>query len=404
VSALTDSRMEPRAGGAVVSAGTAVRATVRRRRRRAVIATSSLAAIILVAMSAAAYADVDWGAPAPPIGAQPDAVDVGTAPPDARPAPQAGPNGRITRAQLLAATVNLPAWPRTSPTSTFCPDGRVRLTPKKGADGRYEFKLDKVAYANIDADASAETLAVVRCERQDTGDDQLLAFDRNGSGKIVLVGQVIHTSRDTDTGWLANVRPGAGSTVQVEVLDLRPGPGTAEAWSQRQWRTFGRTGKTFSQTAGPRAFPPNPNFVDLELKAATKLVYGPPADARQQRFGRMTVTVKNNGPTDADAVRISWEINQYEVWRNGAAWSGCARTGWQRHGAAGVGTTSVWCDLGKLTAGEQRRITIGFHVFSEVKPAHGAVSINRTPRGGVPVPWDADADDNYKVFPIGTSN
>ncbi len=139
---------------AVRPAGTnAVRLTVRRRRQRAAVATAA-AVVLAVVVPMGAHAALNRSRPVAGAGTD-RRTDARRRRPTPTPAPatptttpstasptSAGPDGRISRAQLLAARVDLPGWPSYTPAT--CTTDNVRLRepqpdqrPELGGELRY---------------------------------------------------------------------------------------------------------------------------------------------------------------------------------------------------------------------------------------------------------------------------
>ncbi|MFI7603922.1 hypothetical protein ACIBTV_02215 [Micromonospora sp. NPDC049366] len=274
-----------------------VRRTVRRRRRTAVVAAA--VAVLAVAIPVGANAALD-GRPTPPGPAQtgdptpsaptPPPTPSASATPSATPATPAAPDGRITRARLLAARVDLPAWQTGVPGTCTTRDVRLREPQREYLP---EVRGD-LRYGDLDDDGATETVALVACRYGEASAKQVVAFDRDRDGRIVTLGRVIGTREDMDDITAFSVE--AGGVVRVQVADIQPCCGTP-AWSpQRQWRTYKWTGERFDQTSGPTRFGADPRLTDLTLSAGDLRLS--PTDESGQRIAFVTVTVVNKGPVD----------------------------------------------------------------------------------------------------------
>lgn len=277
----------------------AVRQAVRRRRRRTAVVTAA-AVLLAVAIPVGANAALDrrsgpppapaqTGEPTPPATASPTPSPTPTAS-TASPTP-AAPDGRISRAQLLAARVDLPSWPPYTPAT--CTTDNVRLR----ADAKTEYVpevLGDVDYGDLDGDGATETVALVACRYGEARAKQVLAFDRDAAGRIVTMGRVVGTREGMEDITAFSVEPDGG--IRAEVADIQPCCDTPRWSPQQQWRTYAWTGSRFNQTAGPTKFGTDPRLTDLTL-SASDLVLGP-ADTNGRRTGTVTVTVTNKGPVD----------------------------------------------------------------------------------------------------------
>ncbi|QGN46757.1 hypothetical protein ACN26Y_10890 [Micromonospora sp. WMMD558] len=278
----------------------AVRETVRRRHRRAAV-TVAAAVALAVAVPVAAHATLDRRGGAPPVPGEtpaPTSSAPGPSPIAPTPTPSTAgpplgpPDGRITRPQLLAAKLSLPAW-RAGP---GCPTEGIRLT----ADAREETNtLLALDHGDADGDGAPETVALVQCVLGTGGPMQVVAFDRDERGEIVTVGQVTRTVR-SGPQWILGLEVTGAGVVRVEVADLAPGGGWPLDWSQRQWRGYRWTGDRFTQVAGPTSFGPNPHLSEAPAERADASITTPATATliRQDDgsfLGRLTVTVRWNG-------------------------------------------------------------------------------------------------------------
>ncbi|MEV6811113.1 hypothetical protein [Micromonospora sp. NPDC051296] len=298
-------------GPAVRPAGTdAVRLTVRRRRQRATVAVAA-AVVLAVVVPLGAHARLGRTDP-PPLPAQtgePTPAETPTptgTPSSATPTPTsgasgrtpAGSDGRISRAQLLAARVGLPDWPPYPPTTCTTQDVRLR-EPQRGQ--RPELR-GELRYGDLDGDGRTDTIALVACRFGETLAKQVVAFSRDDAGRIVTLGQVVGTREGL--GDITEVSVASDGTVRVAVADIQPCCDAPKWWPQQQWRTYAWTGTRFDQTAGPAKFGTDPRLTDLTLTTG-ELVLDPP-DTDGGRTASLTVTVTNKGPVDVP--RLGFEI------------------------------------------------------------------------------------------------
>jgi hypothetical protein len=372
-------------------AGTAaVRRTVRRRRQvKAVVVTA--AAALIVAVPVATYAALDRD-PAP-VGPRPDlpATSAPTTPP-ASPTPsaartdaQAAADERIREADLLAATVDLPAWAETAPAT--CGTDDVRLRRSSGTP--VPVLLDLV-YVDVDTDGSAEAVARLICPVEGASPRQVTVFDRDSRGRIVTFGQVVRTGQDGIVEMRA-VTAGPGGTVRVRVAGQAMCCDVDPADVPLQWRTYAWTGGRFRQTAGPTEFPPPPTPPAVRLTvSASDMVYGP-KDGDGNRRATTTVTIGNPGGATVEFPMITFPENG----RDHAAhsdWSGCPTA---------LGRPDrVICVARPLAPGETRTIPFPFVTASDGPPGSATVRVEvGADRDGTAVP-DTDAQTTFQVsFP-----
>jgi hypothetical protein len=144
-------------------------------------------------------------------------------------------------------------------------------------------------------------VALVACRYGEASAKQVLAFDRDDTGRIVTMGRVVGTHDGMDDITDFSVRD--DGKLRAYVADIQPCCSTPEWSPQRQWRTYAWTGERFTQTAGPTKFGVDPRLTNLTLRAGD-LVVGP-ADTKGNRTATVTVTVVNNGPVDVPQLGFS---------------------------------------------------------------------------------------------------
>ncbi|WP_091242171.1 hypothetical protein [Micromonospora matsumotoense] len=193
-------------------------------------------------------------------------------------------------------------------------------------------------------------MAVVQCVFGTHGWQQVVAFDRDSTGRVVTVGRVVLSARERPQ-WLIGVQVRGDGVVRVQVGDIYPGGGWAGEWSQRQWRGYRWDGGSFRQVSGPTTFPVNPHEVNLVV-TATDLVLGVAPDG--SRAGGTTVRVRNVGSAPARSVALRFDLPA-ALRPDGDGWKAC-RT------APGTAGGPVRCDLGGLAPGAEFRLSLGLRV------------------------------------------
>jgi len=378
----------------------AVRATVRRRRRIAATA-AVVTAVVLVAAPVAGYAalDNDGGPdPAPGVSSTPTPEESTTPTPPPSPSastttPPAAPDGRISRADLLKARVNLPGWASDAP----CPERNARLTAVGEEDG--DNLLTTVKYGDVDRDGAQETVAIVSCVYMQTGQTQVVAFDRDAAGKIVVLGRVVATDRivgygtPDNIGWIAGIDPRPDGTVRVEVGDRQPCCGWKEEWTSRDNRTYTWQDGRFRQTGGPVRFAPNPLLTDLvAIAPEVKLLVNNDGNP----YGTISVTVRNRGSVTAKEIVLTLSFARFEGYRIGPGWAACT----DLEPKLNERTSSYSCTLTEpLAAGADRTLRFGIQgAATGPVNAEGTVTVERhTDEGYIP---DRTGDDNTAEFLI----
>jgi hypothetical protein len=373
-----------------------VRTVVRRRRRTAVI-LAGVAALALVAVPAAVFAAMNRDTPPPP-GTR---VTTPAAPPPttAPPSPTASrtppaPDGRIGRAELLAARLDLPRWQA----GAGCARNDVRLVEAPARKGTVW--LSTLAYGDVDRDGAEETLIVVRCMGNSVGFgvEQAVAVDRDPDGRIVAIGRV--TATDTDVRWLRELDARPDGSVRIRVADVLPFDDQPESLAQYQWRTYAMVDGGFRQTGGPTSFGANPRVVDLSI-TASDLRFS--ADAGDRR-GTVTVTVRNAGPRDARGVNVTLEYGDVNLRTTGAGWNRCAEV---HTGSGAVSVPASWhsCLLAVVPAGATRTLVLdlsaeaGLSIGSGGSPAEARV--HHEADSSLPLP-DLNPADNQDPFHLRT--
>ncbi|MER7419943.1 hypothetical protein ABT346_24715, partial [Micromonospora peucetia] len=277
--------------------------------------------------------------------------------PSPRPSPDASrspsspavPDGRITERQLRAAALDLPAWAGRNCVDTT----RVILLPASTNEVDRPY-LISVTHGDVDADGTAETLALLGCRIGEASAKQVVAFDRDAAGRIVALGRVARTHEKGDGGF-ENVRAVAvaGGKVRVQVADIQPCCSIPAYWARQQWRTYGWDGELFSQTGGPTTWGRDSRLTDLAISAGP-FVLGP-ADERGRLQGTVTLTVTNRGPLDTD--RVAFQHLESFGAPDGGDWDRCE--------PARVQPEWPSCLTEGVPAGERRSWTFRFRLGPE---------------------------------------
>ncbi|MFC4146339.1 hypothetical protein ACFO0M_08740 [Micromonospora mangrovi] len=302
-----------------------VRETVRRRRRRSATAAAAVA-VCTLAVPVAGWAAVGRHpvAPPAPVGTlPPEPTPTGTPEASATPAPSVSATGaqaRISRADLLAATVDLPDWPAGAP----CASGPTRLIDPKGRPGDAILSGFVGGYGDVDSDGVAEPVALIRClVTEGAYPEQVVAFDRDAAGRVVVLGQVFRSdATKPESLFSLSVHP--DGLVRVEVTDVVRTDASVPDETHRQWRGYRWNGTRFAQTDGPSSFtppagtggtgpapttsPPAPPAPRLFEILGSTLDYGAP-DGTGTRHGSTTITIANTGGGTVEHPMVSYVDN-----------------------------------------------------------------------------------------------
>ncbi|MEU4338882.1 hypothetical protein AB0F59_30245 [Micromonospora lupini] len=336
------------------------RRTLRRRRQTRAVAVAATAVVLVLApVVANAAMKGDRTPPVPAVSVEPTAP----ATPDATPTPAStpsgpasptgsatqAPDGQISRAQLLAARVDLPTWPQTVPST--CTTSNVRLATD-ASKAIVPLLTDlPVDHADLDGDGTQETVAVVACRYGEALAKQVVAFDRDDDGRIVPLGRVVRTTDGVED--ILGVTLTAAGSVDVRVADLQPCCETPTYWPQEQTRTYRFKGGRFVQTGGPTKFGKDPRLTDLRLSMTHELV-----NVTGGRELTIVFTVTNAGSVDAAQI----QFRGLDV--------GAPTTGdWSRcDPAAAAADDHRTCLVPGVPAGESRRYTFVQRVPSSSGP------------------------------------
>jgi hypothetical protein len=348
----------------------AVRRTVRGRNRRRWGATATTA-LALFGGSAIGYATMSGPDhrpgpvdPTPSISVSP--TPEGSTSPTPGPSVTTGgptsavPDGRISRAQLLGASVTLPAWRA----GRGCPTSAVRISGDDREGINWLLALD---HGDVDGDGAVETVALVQCVLGTGGPMQVVAFDRDEQGKVVTLGRVVATTIDKPQ-WLFALDVVADGTVRVQVGDIAPGGGWSADWSQRQWRGYRWKDDAFAQVSGPTSFGPNPNLADIAV-TTTDLVLTTADDG--SRTGTATVRIRNRGTGPVPRVALQLGVPA-PVRPDVDGWAPCG-------GEPQNTSEPVTCDLGRLAAGAEVRLDLSFRAGVGITVGTGKADVDVQP-------------------------
>ncbi|WDZ85418.1 hypothetical protein [Micromonospora cathayae] len=335
-----------------------VRRTVRRRHQRRV-ATVAAVTVAAVALPIAGFAALARHDDPPPTPGQTTPAPLPTTPPtSAVPDPTrtpssspTGPDGLITRAQLLATRLDLPDWEP----GPACPAESVRLAGDDDTPGTVF--LAGLDHGDVDRDGVVETVVRLQCVRPYGGLGQVVALERNAQGGIVVLARVMHTDVDTPEV-LDAVEVRDDGTVRVRITDRLPG---APGPRQTLWRTYRWTGDGFVHSGGPTGWPVAPGASGTPTGTAppgrppltvtaTDLVYEPAADVGGYR-GTSTVTVVNTSSRTIQHPMVTFPTSETDHPVH-AEWTDCP---------TGVGRPDrLTCVTRPMAPGEKRRIVFPF--------------------------------------------
>ena len=289
--------------------------SAKRRRRRDWPLAAAAVAVVLLLVPVFVYVFAGRGSNEPSATTPTQPVPQTSAPGTTEPATP--PDGRIPLSVLRNATLDIPAWP--SDARTRGPSGRVRFSKGQSVTAvgnGIRLRIDNAVYGDVDRDGAQETVVNVTSGAEG-GSWQVLAFDRDRSGRIITLGRVVAT-----TGAIkvisSDISVTGGGTVRVKVGDFLTCCGEDATIAQWQTRDYVMRNSRFLQTGGPTAFGLNPRLTELSL-TAEDLVLGAPVDGVRHGILRVTVTVLEPVIPDQLVLLLQMPAN---LQREGSAWTG----------------------------------------------------------------------------------
>lgn len=228
------------------------------------------------------------------------------------PSPAAG-TGEITLDELAASPIDLPPWGTPAPGDIDplppCPTSGVTIHPSYV--GMQEVNAEQLEYGDIDHDRVRETIVLIECPVYQSGRQQVVALDRDPSGAIVLLGQVVGQGIGAGTikhleGFVLS-RP---DRVGVTVSDRQPCCGAATELGEYQLRWYSWRGDKFAQTGGPRQFHPVPADYGKPTTTIAPLVLGPAVNGR--RVGSTSALITNPGPASTPGIRVEIVVHEQD--------------------------------------------------------------------------------------------
>lgn len=165
-------------------------------------------------------------------------------------------------------------------------NGGVTIPPDSTHLSVLHISIDHIVYDDVDRDGAQETVAALFAGSQ-SGNQQLVAFDRDRSGRIITLGTVLATTGPIRqiARTTYSVQPNGAVNARVGDYAGCCGDETPVLW---QWRSYAWNGHSFHQVGGPTMFPVNPNVTETTVTTGD-LVFGPAPDGI--RHGTLSVTV-----------------------------------------------------------------------------------------------------------------
>jgi hypothetical protein len=372
----------------------AVRTTVRRRRLGRAMLAGAVVAAVLVG-SASAMALTVRRSPAPPTATAPPSPSVGPTPSvEVSPTPSSvAARAPVTDVEVRDATLTV------TPLVPNCPAARVDFQagvapPGSVPDQVGVWRIHKTVPANLDGDPADEIAVLIDCRIGKGEGFEVVAVERDAAGQISTLGTVVVTE-DGEFEEILDLERAEPAGVRVKVGNLHRCCVDVPERLQQQWRVYGWDGGRYAQIAGPSTFPPNPRLADLTV-TVKPLVFGPVVYDESHdgwRYGRLSVTIRNNGPFPSPAQLISLTL-QDDILPGADGWDACeeadkAQGRWCRRGALGPGQS--------YTLSLEFRIHMGFPLQRDISQTIRVT----TPAGtsGTPIP-DIDPDDNEASLDI----
>ncbi|MBB5871038.1 hypothetical protein F4553_004417 [Allocatelliglobosispora scoriae] len=272
----------------------------KRRRNRAILLV--LLTVLAVGVPVAVYATSGRDKPTNPdkhaAGASPSvSASASAAPASPSAAPPPGPSG-VTRDLLQLSTITVPDWRFQGDTPGRCMSGPMKLSaPPPSGMGSVQL-IGSVVDANLDADPALEAAAILECSTEQNVTRQIVAFERDSSGRILTLGQVM---RGFPTDLVR--RTSAGGGLRVDMQNVSGCCDVSPEVVQRQQRDYAWNGREYVQIEGPTSFPPHPHVTDLKVTEGAELSFGPVTGAK--RVGTVKITVTNLGKVTSSRFLLS---------------------------------------------------------------------------------------------------
>jgi len=293
-----------------------------RRRALRVALIAALSTFVLVLPVAVFLLLRGGGKPAEPAAPPSPGITSPSTTPSSGPQTSRPPDGRIPLSTLKNATLTIPRWPADNVQGPHGPlqfrDGKVTIPFEQPVTGRpptgTEIVILAVTYGDVDRDGADETIAEIGC-LVEGGSKQLVAFDRDTSGRIVTMGAVVATTGDIRDIRTDSARVTGNGTVTAKVGDYLAccGDETPRTWQTRgyRWRNGG-----FEQVSGPTTMTANPYVTETRISAGS-LVLGPAVDG--YRSGIVTVTMTHRWGTRPERLTLRF-FPSAGLERAGSAW------------------------------------------------------------------------------------
>ncbi|GLY03921.1 MULTISPECIES: hypothetical protein [Actinoplanes] len=205
-------------------------------------------------------------------------------------------DGRITPAVLREAVLDVPAWPadnlQCASGRLQFHDGQVRAETRTTPDGEPPHGdtvlILSSTYGDVDRDGAAETVVTMGCLIEG-GSKQIVAYDRDSTGRIVALGRIAATTGEVRDIRDESAKVGDTGVVTARVADYQRccADRTPQTWQTRGYAL--RDGK-FTQVSGPTRMPLNPRVTDLRLTTGDLTLGAATGGYRQ---GTVAVTVEH---------------------------------------------------------------------------------------------------------------
>jgi hypothetical protein len=329
--------------------------------------------------------------------------------PSAAPKPTVAPTGPPIAVpagglDLANATLDLPALPQ----NFLACQGQVSLvdnvgyaagTDPKSAPGDpatvFALHVTREWLGDVNRDGTPDTLAQVTCGNADTSLWQLVALTPGTAGAPQTIGQVVASGPAPAPASLFDVVVADG-TVQAEVGDLAlADPSVVDQLSTHQQRSYKWNGHVFTQVAGSRSFPANPNFYDLSV-TTSPLRFGAASGGR--RSGVLTVNVRNRGTGSAYQSQVSITMPAtFSLTGPVSATQTC-------HSAPDPAGQVLTCDLDTMAGGASRTLYLTLSDpdsdSADPAPASRLVTVHGTDRYNLGLSLDQSSDNDQAPYPV----
>jgi hypothetical protein len=216
----------------------------------------------------------------------------------------------ITMDEVLETPLEVPAW---GWGKEKCPlTGRqhvVQANPSAADSEAAQVVAVRFVWANLDNYPQTEAAVLLQCRvGRAVVTAQVIALDRDKSGAIVTVGQIIASTDAVRGIW--DIAEHGRRGLYADVSDTISCCAIPKELEIHQQRAYGWDGQRFALIGEPAEFKQRADLTDLDV-TASELALGPPMYG--QREGAMSVTVHNRSARASTRFAVEFEVGGQSV-------------------------------------------------------------------------------------------